>query len=316
MYGDRLALFDNLTGGFGDGTLDRCLTSTEWQDRQLGSNHQFRGVMDVTFYGTGNNVLIRADTARRVCHIRLESPEEHPEERSDFKLVNLIAWVIENRKLLLAKALTVLRAFFLADCPDCRLKPWGSYESWSRLVRNAIVWCDLPDPGETRRMVQEQADVTCQGLRLLFCALEQMDPDRKGLTAGEIVAACDEKSPHPAAVRSILVAALDMLVTKPDSRKLGYKLRGLRRRIVDGKFLRLAGRSDSAVNRWVVVPASEFRQRPETSPPCAPCPAGHPGHGGHGGHDHPQAEMNGETDPLIVPGRPPDLFRDGGRLPD
>ena len=74
LYGERLALFDNLTGAFGDATLDRALTSNEWQDRRLGSNTQFRGPMSVTFYGTGNNVIIKADTARRIRHIRLESP--------------------------------------------------------------------------------------------------------------------------------------------------------------------------------------------------------------------------------------------------
>ncbi len=32
LYGDRIALFDNLTGAFGDGTLDRgAFTGTEWQ---------------------------------------------------------------------------------------------------------------------------------------------------------------------------------------------------------------------------------------------------------------------------------------------
>ena len=27
----------------------------------------------------------------------------------------------------------------------------GSYEGWSNLVREAVVWCGLPDPGETRQ---------------------------------------------------------------------------------------------------------------------------------------------------------------------
>jgi hypothetical protein len=70
LYGDRIALFDNLTGVFGDGTLDRALTGTEWQDRILGGNRQFRGPLCVTFFATGNNVAIRADTVRRICHTK------------------------------------------------------------------------------------------------------------------------------------------------------------------------------------------------------------------------------------------------------
>lgn len=276
MYGDRIALFDNLTGGFGDGTLDRCLTSTEWQDRQLGANRQFRGPVDTTFYATGNNVSIRADTARRVCHIRLESPEERPEERSDLRRPNLVGWVIDQRARLLAAALTILRAFHQAGRPDHQLKPWGSFESWSRLVRNAVVWCGLPDPGETRQAVQEQADDTGRGLRLLIRALDLIDADHRGLTAAEIVgAAYDENSPHSPEVKEMLIGALDLLIAKPDGRKLGYKLRHLRRRVVEGRFIDLAGQ-DGGANRWVVKSSREFTRRAESCPSSPSCPSAAP----------------------------------------
>jgi hypothetical protein len=271
MYGDRMVLLDNLTGGFGDGTLDRCLTSTEWQDRQLGSNRQFRGPMDVTFYATGNNVVVRADTARRVCHVRLESPEERPEERGDFKRPHLISWVLDERERLLSAALTILRAYHLAGRPDLGLKPWGSFESWSRVVRSAVAWCGLPDPGETRQVVQEQADETGRGLRQLLVALELIDPDRRGLTAAEIVGrAYDEDARDSPEVREMLVAALEALISKPDGRRLGYRLRHLRKRVVDGRFLDLAGQ-EGGVNRWVVRPSREFFTRPGVSPSSPSC---------------------------------------------
>jgi len=313
MYGDRLALFDNLTGGFGDGTLDRCLTSTEWQDRQLGANRQYRGPVDVSFFATGNNVAVRADTARRVCHVRLESQDERPEERGDFKRPNLIAWVTENRERLLALALTILRAYYLAGRPDQGLKPWGSFESWSRLIRNAVVWCGLPDPGETRQVIQEQADETGQGLRLFMAALEQMDREGKGLTAGEIVGATDEDSPYSEAVKTTLSAALDTLIAKRDSRKLGYRLRGLRRRVMDGKFLDLTGKDENYVNRWVVVEKARFHAGREPCPPCAPCPGTQPGHGAHEGHLSPRHEKNGTACTADIQGR---LYREDQRLPD
>lgn len=274
LYGDRMALFDNLTGGFGDGTLDRCLTSTEWQDRQLGSNSQFRGRMEVTFYATGNNVAVLADTARRVCHIRLESPEERPEERADFKRPNLIGWVVENRERLLAAALTILRAYHLAGRPDHGLKPWGSFESWSQLVRNAVVWCGLPDPGATRQVVQEQADETGRGLRLLLAAMEGIDQNREGLTTADLLGrAYDPDARDPAEVRELLVAAIEALVSKPDSRKLGYRLRHLRKRVVEGRFLDLGGQVGGA-NRWVVRPSGDFFGGPPACPPSPPCPSG------------------------------------------
>jgi hypothetical protein len=271
MYGDRLALFDNLTGAFGDGTLDRALTGTEWQDRVLGGNRQFRAPLAVTFFATGNNVAIRADTARRVCHIRLESPHERPEERSDVRRPHLIKWVVENRPRLLARALTILKAYHLAGRSDFGLKPWGSFEAWSALVRNAVVWCGLPDPGETRVAVQEQADETARGLRQLIAALEMIDPEGTGRTAAEIVGAatgeCSSLSPE---VREMLREAVESLVSKPDGRKLGNRLRHLRRRVVEGKCIDLAGEDARRVNRWAVFGAERLRGRPEQHAPHAP----------------------------------------------
>lgn len=272
LYGDRIALFDNLTGVFGDGTLDRALTGTEWQDRILGGNRQFRGPLSVTFYATGNNVAIRADTARRICHIRLESPLERPEERIDVARPHLIKWVTENRESLLTAALTILKAYHRAGRPDFKLKPWGSFESWSGLVRNAIVWCGLIDPGQTRVAVQEQADETARGLRQLIAALEMIDPDRTGKTATEIVAATDEDSAHSSEVREMVCDAVDALVAKRDGRKLGNRLRHLRKRVIDGKFIDLAGEDTKRVNRWAVFGAEQFRSRPGSHAPHAPHP--------------------------------------------
>jgi hypothetical protein len=41
----------------------------------------YDGPLRIIWYATGNNCQLKADTARRVCHIRLESPDERPELR-------------------------------------------------------------------------------------------------------------------------------------------------------------------------------------------------------------------------------------------
>ena len=65
--------------------------------------------------------------------------------------------------------------------------------------------------------------------------------------------------------------ALDALITKPDGRRLGYRLRQLRRRVIDGRFIDLAGVS-TGTNRWAVFGVEQFRERPKPCPPCPPCP--------------------------------------------
>lgn len=134
LEGDRLVLFDNLDGRFGNAALDAALTSTAWKDRLLGQNKQASVPLWATWYATGNNVAVAADTARRVCHVRLETPEENPEGRGDFRHPDLLGWVRENRPRLLSAALTVLRGYVRAGRPDQRLPAWGSFEGWSGLA--------------------------------------------------------------------------------------------------------------------------------------------------------------------------------------
>lgn len=134
LAGDRLVLFGNLAGSFGNAALDAALTGTAWKDRVLGVNRMAEGPLYITGCATGNNVGIAADTARRICHIRLESPEELPEKRQDFRHPNLPAWVGENRDRLLIAASTILGGYCMARQPDLGLPAWCSFEGWAGLV--------------------------------------------------------------------------------------------------------------------------------------------------------------------------------------
>jgi hypothetical protein len=262
LAGDRLVLFDNLEGKFGNAPLDAALTGTNWKDRVLGANRMAEGPLYMTWYATGNNVTIAADTARRVCHVRLESPEERPEERRDFRHRDLLAWVGANRPRLLAAALTVLRGYCAAGRPDVGLPAWGSFEGWSGLVRSAVVWAGLPDPGETRLLLQEQADVAVENMAVVLACWEQMDPERRGMTAAEVVQLLyKQPPPSPPPYHADLKAALEALIGKPDTRTLGNRLRSYRRRLFRGRFIDQAGTEQRAA-RWAVFPAGEFHRRP------------------------------------------------------
>jgi hypothetical protein len=125
LAGDRLVLFDNLEGKFGNQVLDAALTGISWKDRLLGFNRIAEAPLYMTWYATGNNVFVATDTARRVCHVRLEPPNERPEERKDFRHPDLLGWVGENRHYLLGSALVILRAFCVASHHDLGLPAWG-----------------------------------------------------------------------------------------------------------------------------------------------------------------------------------------------
>jgi hypothetical protein len=259
LAGDRLVLFDNLEGHFGNAVLDAALTATSWEDRILGVNRMARAPLFVTWYATGNNVAVHADTSRRVCHIRLESPEERPEERDHFRHPDLLGYIGENRSRLLAAALTVLRAYFVAGRPRQELTPWGSFDGWSGLVRSAVVWAGLPDPRETCQLLQDTADVPAESMGLLLQCWECMDEGRQGLTAADVIDRLYKNPPKPAPDwHTDMRAAVEALVGKADSRLLGNKLRSYRRRVFQGRFIDKAGEQRRAAC-WAVFPAGQFR---------------------------------------------------------
>jgi hypothetical protein len=277
LAGDRFVLFDNLAGKFGDPVLDAALTGVTWKDRVLGVNRTMEAPLYMTWFATGNNVAIAADTTRRICHIRLDSPEERPEERKGFRHPNLLEWVGEHRTRLLVAGLTVLRGYFAAGCPDQRLPAWGSFEAWSAVVRGTVAWVGMPDPGETRLLLQQHSDVVAEGMGLFLQCLAKLDPERQGRTSAEIVQTLRDDPPneHPE-----LRDAVDTLVGRLDASALGNKLRAYRRRVFDGRYLDRAGTTHSAV-RWASFPAEMFGRRVKHAPqsPHTP-PSGEPGESG------------------------------------
>jgi hypothetical protein len=263
LAGERLVMLDNLEGKFGCATLDAVLTASSWTDRVLGASRTATVPLLMTWYATGNNVLIGADTARRVCHIRLESPDERPEEKRDFRYPNLLSWVGQHRARLLRAALALLRGYCRAGRPDMDLPAWGSFEGWSSLVRSAVAWVGLPNPGLTRMLLQERSDTVAECMSAILTGWEQMDPCRQGLTAAEVVQQlyprASKDAPAPPAWHADFRAALESLLGKPDARSPGTKLRAYRRRLFGGRYIDRAGTAHQAA-KWVVCRKSEFRR--------------------------------------------------------
>ncbi len=79
LEADRMILIDNVSHQLGCQSLDAALTSTTWKGRILGQTATVEMPLLAIWCATGNNIILAGDTARRVCHIRLESPEERPE---------------------------------------------------------------------------------------------------------------------------------------------------------------------------------------------------------------------------------------------
>ena len=243
LAGDRVIHLDNLEGVFGNDTLDRALTATRWKDRILGKSQEVELPLMPVWYGTGNNVAVAADTTRRIIHIRLDVLEEKPEERTGFKYPELIPHVQQHRGRLLAAAFIILRAYCNAGRPRQNVTPFGSFEGWSRLVREAIIWAGQPDPCLTRAKLAESSDSTADSLGQLITAWEAYDVPAEGIVVSEMLSRLYAKDFAPRDDASnAMRAALENLVgcppgRIPSPRQVGAKVKLFRRRVIGGVYI-------------------------------------------------------------------------------
>jgi hypothetical protein len=149
----------------------------------------------------------------------------------------------------------MLAAYCRAGRPDMGLKPWGSYEGWTSLVRGAIVWAGMPDPGDARMTMTEGVDRDSEVLKGLLLGWGELDPLGTGLTVAEAMALLADpmnQSRYPT-MRGVMAELFDVSPggKQPLSRKLGYKLRNYTGRNVVGKCF-LGEPSHGGVTRWRV----------------------------------------------------------------
>jgi putative DNA primase/helicase len=106
---------DNVDRGLGGGPLDKVLTARGTvQLRVLGRSEVPTLLWLAVAAATGNNLVFLGDTIRRVLISRLESPDERPEDRSRFRVDDLLAYVLTERPRLVAHILTILRGYMYA----------------------------------------------------------------------------------------------------------------------------------------------------------------------------------------------------------
>ncbi len=151
---------DNVTYPLGSPALDLALTSPSFPDRILGQTGSVEAPLTMVWLASGNNLQYKGDTARRVVPITLDPAMEKPEERTGFTHDPLIPWVMAERPRLAVAALTVVKAFFADGCPSQGLTSYGSFEAWSDLIRQALVWCGEADPCAGRRDFEATADAS------------------------------------------------------------------------------------------------------------------------------------------------------------
>ena len=231
MDATRVQVMDEVHPGFGGRGWNALITSTDYRGRLLGASALVELPNDTVWICTGNNVGLAPDTTRRCLPIRLEPMEEHPEDRDGFKIPDLLAYVRRHQAELLRDALTILRAFHVAGRPVSRLKPWGSFEGWSALIRDAVFWCTKVNP-DCRQALASVADmgriVHADLVAELYAAFGSTP-----FTTGTVI--------EKAAIRPDLRTALESACPSKDGKlhavSIGKRFASFRRRPVAGRLL-------------------------------------------------------------------------------
>jgi hypothetical protein len=259
LDGDALVCIDNVTTPLGSAPLAVALTANVIRDRILGATETKSAPMRAVFLATGNNLQYLGDVARRVVPIVLDPKLERPEERSGFIHHPLPPWVQQERPRLVIAALTIVKAFFEAGCPAQGLTPFGSFEAWSDLIRQVIVWSTGDDPCDGRKAIEATSNPEFEDLAVLLAAWEQCYGSRE-VTLRDVVEETTTKMQHvgPDTTRNPWNDLYDALGScdtrfdgkRLDTNRLGSVLRGWQGRVIDGKRLVSPGKASMNRTLW------------------------------------------------------------------
>lgn len=267
IEGTPVVVFDNMTSRVGGDALDAVLTSRTWKARVLSKSETTGELpMRTVWCATGNNLQFGSDMAGRVIPIRLQSPLENPEERTGFRHSDIETWTNFNRSRLSVAALTILRAYFVAERPFQPGGAFGGFDEWSQVVRGALMWACQVDPMATRSTAKEN-DENKYLLGLLMTGLGSADESGRGLTTKKIGDLVDEMNSEDGSLRyPELAEAVDIVCPRKFSgRSFGKKLSAFNERIFEGKQIR-GSKGMGGIMRWFVVDRTELDDKKSSNP--------------------------------------------------
>jgi putative DNA primase/helicase len=161
LAGESVIAIDNCEEPLGGELLCQLLVQPLVRTRILGCSETPELATNALVTATGNNLRLLSDLGRRTVLGKLDAQCERPELRQfPFNPVELAK---AKRGAYVTAALTILRAYHVAGRPK-QSDPLGSFEEWSRWVRDALLWLDEADPVDTMEEVRAR-DPKLQSLK-------------------------------------------------------------------------------------------------------------------------------------------------------
>ncbi|WP_295389890.1 hypothetical protein [uncultured Thiodictyon sp.] len=141
--GQRVLIWDNIREPLGNGTLDAFLTAPTFSGRILQTSSTATLPNRALFLATGNNLVLKGDTCRRLFPVRLDARIERPYARMfDFDPLQV---VLARRLEFVTAALTIMRGWIAAGRPRHGAGRSASFGDWDNLVRQTVCWVGTLD---------------------------------------------------------------------------------------------------------------------------------------------------------------------------
>ena len=257
--GDQMISIDNCEAPLGGEFLCQVLTQTAVRVRILGLSEAPEFSTRTFITATGNGLTIVGDMTRRALLSQLDPRMERPELRTfDFEPV---AKAKADRGRYVAAALTILLAYRGAGSP-AQANPLGSFEEWSRLVRDALIWLGRADPVET----MERARASDPRLEELSSVLTQwrkvIGTDR--ISTSRLVERATKKAEAYSGSEFVHPDLRDALLAVAgqggaiNTRRLGRWLTSHSKRIVNGCHIEQEGLVDGIMTYRLLVPPAKW----------------------------------------------------------
>jgi hypothetical protein len=245
---------DNLEGQLLCQMVERPIVKVRVLGKSETPECEWRG----TLYATGNNITYAGDMTRRGLICNLDPEIENPETRT-FKH-DPIGELMANRGKYVAAALTIARAYF-ASGERVSCSPLGSYEGWSRFVREPLIWLGEEDP--VKSLEQARKDDPNRDIlhRLVEQWIAHLGTERSYKVA-EIIEKADERKSlngyntelvHPE-FHGVLIERASSRGNEIDARRLGSWLKSIKGRIIDRHRIVISEESERHGNRWKLEP--------------------------------------------------------------
>jgi len=175
-----------------------------------------------------DNVIIAGDLVRRFLLCRMDAGVERPESRRfRFDPIELLK---RDREHYVKAVLNITRAY-LESGNRVDVAPFGSFETWSRMVREPLIWAGWPDPVRSIELAAE------------------LDPDRQHLEA-MVAAVHSIVGLKPFDVASLVGLAKSDLTDEPHDL---HERRHALRRAIEDVALRGPEISSRALGRWLAA---------------------------------------------------------------